>query len=178
MRESFAQQTRWGWKDPRTCMTLAFWQRLLPSLRYVICVRHPLDVAASLEARDGIGRDDALALWCQSTTSAILGTSGRPRVFVTFESWFPSWERNAQRLADFVSAAELGEEQRARIATYLDEPLWHHRAAESRDLPLPAEALALHEALVAIGSAEAEPDAAAHGAVDELARRVAATAQV
>src|SRR5437870_8336735 len=38
----------WGWKDPRTCLTLPFWKQLLPPLRYVICLRNPVDVARSL----------------------------------------------------------------------------------------------------------------------------------
>ena len=31
----------WGWKDPRTCLTLPFWQDVIGSIRYVICIRNP-----------------------------------------------------------------------------------------------------------------------------------------
>src|SRR6516162_6096727 len=27
----------WGWKDPRNCLTLPFWQSILPAIHYVIC---------------------------------------------------------------------------------------------------------------------------------------------
>ena len=41
----------WGWKDPRTCLTLPFWKAILPPVHYVICMRSPAEVAASLEER-------------------------------------------------------------------------------------------------------------------------------
>jgi hypothetical protein len=48
----------WGWKDPATCLTLAFWQTLLPHMRYVICIRNPLDVAISMERLEWGSRED------------------------------------------------------------------------------------------------------------------------
>jgi hypothetical protein len=35
----------WGWKDPRSSLTLPFWKRLIPDLKVVICLRNPLEVA-------------------------------------------------------------------------------------------------------------------------------------
>jgi len=40
----------WGWKDPRNALTLPFWRSLLPSMRVVVCIRHPAETAASLVA--------------------------------------------------------------------------------------------------------------------------------
>ena len=37
----------WGWKDPRTCLFLPFWERLLPGVRLVVVFRHPLEVFES-----------------------------------------------------------------------------------------------------------------------------------
>jgi hypothetical protein len=51
----------WGWKEPRTCLTLPVWRAIYPNARYIHIVRHPLDVAHSLRARqernEGDGRD-------------------------------------------------------------------------------------------------------------------------
>lgn len=62
----FEQFEHWGWKDPRTSLTLPFWQDLVGDLKTVICVRHPLEVAFSL-SRGGATRSiysrDALQLW-------------------------------------------------------------------------------------------------------------------
>ena len=43
-----AQQTIWGWKDPRTCLFLPFWQQLLPDARFILAYKHPLEMSASL----------------------------------------------------------------------------------------------------------------------------------
>ena len=46
-------QPAWGWKDPRTCLFLDFWEALLPEARYLFLYRHPVDVALSLWRRNG-----------------------------------------------------------------------------------------------------------------------------
>ena len=41
----------WGWKDPRTCLFLDFWESVLPSARYLFIFRDPRDVLDSLRRR-------------------------------------------------------------------------------------------------------------------------------
>lgn len=41
----------WGFKDPRTCFTLEFWDRLLPEPRYVFIFRDPREVAQHYSKR-------------------------------------------------------------------------------------------------------------------------------
>lgn len=53
----------WGWKDPRTSLTIPFWRRLLPALKVVVCLRNPLEVADSLRARGYTSERFGLALW-------------------------------------------------------------------------------------------------------------------
>lgn len=183
LRESFTGLPLWGWKDPRTCLTLPFWQDLLPRqrglearLRYVICVRHPLDVAASLEARDDVGREEALELWLRYMSDAILHTSGCPRIFVSYESYFPAWENQARRLAEFLGLPALTEEQRSAISDHLDEGLWHHRQAEraaSGPDSLPVEVDDLYMRLVELCDPDLEAAADAEAGLDAAARRVA-----
>jgi hypothetical protein len=49
----FVGQSVWGWKDPRNCLTLPFWQSLLPHLKTIIIIRNPLKVAYSMHKRNG-----------------------------------------------------------------------------------------------------------------------------
>lgn len=42
----------WGWKEPRTCLFLDLWQKILPEAMGVIVYRHPLDVHQSLLRRE------------------------------------------------------------------------------------------------------------------------------
>lgn len=41
----------WGWKDPRTTLTLPVWQRVFPHARYVHVLRNGIDVAISIHRR-------------------------------------------------------------------------------------------------------------------------------
>jgi hypothetical protein len=44
-------KAHWGWKDPRTCLFLDLWDRLLPSAHYLFIVREPAAVVDSLSRR-------------------------------------------------------------------------------------------------------------------------------
>lgn len=52
----FEGEEPWGWKDPRNAVTLPFWKTLLPSMKVVVCVRHPAETASSLVASTLIPR--------------------------------------------------------------------------------------------------------------------------
>ncbi len=42
----------WGWKDPRTVLTLPLWVELFPDAKIIFIVRHGVDVAQSLVVRE------------------------------------------------------------------------------------------------------------------------------
>jgi hypothetical protein len=101
LRTNFAGSTRKLWLSPLLSLTCSWWQALLPNMRYIICVRHPLDVAAML-AEHGIGKDRALRLWWRYTTSALVGTSGRGRLVILYETLLRDPEGQAERLSRFL----------------------------------------------------------------------------
>lgn len=61
----FDPDKQWVFKDPRTMVTLEFWQGLLPTMGFLFCVRNPVEVAYSLHNRkeDPLPIEDALNLW-------------------------------------------------------------------------------------------------------------------
>jgi hypothetical protein len=59
----YAGHDVWGFKDPRTLLTLEGWRALVPDLERVGVFRHPARVAASLERRNGMPAAQALGLW-------------------------------------------------------------------------------------------------------------------
>ena len=74
----------WFIKEPRLCLLA---RELLPLLTrpvFVHVVRDPLEVAASLAARDRLGRVEALALWERYTRAAFAATRGWPRIVVEY----------------------------------------------------------------------------------------------
>ena len=42
----------WGWKDPRTSVTLDIWLKIFPNMKIIFTLRNPIDIAASLKKRE------------------------------------------------------------------------------------------------------------------------------
>ncbi len=62
---SYSRYATWGFKDPRTILTLAGWREALPGLLCVATFRHPAAVATSLQKRDSMSLSfkRGLELW-------------------------------------------------------------------------------------------------------------------
>ena len=148
LQEDFATAELWGWKDPRTCLTLPFWQKLLPPMRYVICLRNPVDIARSLERRNNFSFEKGSKLWLTYVISALQHTGGHPRLFIFYEDLMRDWPREVRRLAGFLGKPELVEQEAIQqsIQEFVEQELQHHRtslidAADEPKLPFPAKAL-------------------------------------
>ncbi len=82
----FAGLPLWGFKDPRTSLLVDFWRPLLPGrVVWLLCVRHPLEVADSLQRRNRIPALIAEELWFEYTRSALRGTSPEERIIVHYD---------------------------------------------------------------------------------------------
>jgi GT2 family glycosyltransferase len=74
------------WKDPRTAVLLPFWRQVIERpVAAVLCIRHPLDVARSLQRRDRLAIPIALALWERYYRRAVAGLAGLPVFVTTFD---------------------------------------------------------------------------------------------
>jgi hypothetical protein len=151
IEKEFADAAAWGWKDPRTCLTLPFWQQLLPSMRYVICLRNPVDVVRSLERRDGFAVEKGIYLWLAYTKSALEHTVGQERIFVAYEDFLDHWRPELQRLARFVGKSERAGQADVQglVQGSIDRDLQHHRSSavdEVEELTSGPAADALHAA--------------------------------
>jgi len=148
LEEDFGNAPVWGWKDPRTCLTLPFWQQLVPSMRYVICVRSPLDVALSLQARDGFPIEKGGALWVDHVSAALTYTSGEPRVLVSYDDLIERQDVEVDRLASFIGRPSSTASSQPALRSATDLTLRHHRTQinsviTDRQLPFPSKALYL-----------------------------------
>ena len=93
--------TQWGWKDPRTTLTLPFWKRVVGPLRLVLVIRNPVDVAHSLATRHGWSIGEGVNLWKQYMDTAFRHSAGIP-MFVTFyDDYFQDPLGEIQRLLKF-----------------------------------------------------------------------------
>jgi hypothetical protein len=127
--ETFAGIPCWGWKDPRTCVTLPFWQRLLPDLTYIVCVRNPVDVAHSLEHTMSFKK--AGRLWLSYVTSSLIHTAGRERLCVFYEDCLNQQDEQLQRLAEFLGLSGQVDDAKsqARVTGFVDSKREHHRTS-------------------------------------------------
>ena len=131
VEKDFGSERLWGWKDPRACLTLPFWQALLPPMRYVLCVRHPLDVARSLERRDGFPLAKGLYLWLAYSLSAWRHSDAGERCVVVYDRLLRDWRREVVGLGDFLGIPERAAqpEVQAAIESFVRKDLQHHRTA-------------------------------------------------
>jgi hypothetical protein len=132
-----APADRWGWKDPRTCLTLPFWQDIVPDAAYLICLRSPAESARSLAAMSWVQKrveqpyERGLDLWLRYVRGALDHTEGRPRLLVSYDRLVGDGEREAARIAAFAGLEErlAAPESRAAVAAYLTPSLRHQRGA-------------------------------------------------
>jgi hypothetical protein len=75
----------WGFKDPRTLLTLDGWQRLVPDLDNVGIFRNPLRVAQSLQNRNDLAVGASLALWKAYNDRLVEIHRRRPFPIVSFD---------------------------------------------------------------------------------------------
>ena len=150
----------WVWKDPRLCLTIPFWRRQLKVRSVALLVlRHPLEVAASLEARNGFPTAYSLALWERYNRQALLGLRGLPVLVTAFESLLqdaPGWCRQT---AGFLKAAGLPASvpPSGALGEFLDPKLRHSaQGLETLESPaVSAEQRALHKALIGAAGSHA-----------------------
>jgi len=103
LRREFVGKPLWGWKDPRTCLTLPLWNEILREenieIGYLIVIRNPLDVATSLWKRDNLSLNESLLLWQLHTLSTFVDTKGFKRVILQYDSLMESWGSSLKRIA-------------------------------------------------------------------------------
>lgn len=101
-------ESPWVWKDPRVALLLPFWRALLrPEPAAVLVVRHPLEVARSLQARNGMALDYGLALWERYARTALRDLEGMRVLVIDYGEAMDDPDRAVDGLARFVADAEL-----------------------------------------------------------------------
>ncbi|AXK70888.1 hypothetical protein DWG18_00350 [Lysobacter sp. TY2-98] len=88
VKRDFAAQPIWAIKDPRICRFLPIWTDVLRETDIrataMIVARHPLEVAASLEKRNGWPPRAAVLLWLRYVLDAVRDTRGLDRAVIRY----------------------------------------------------------------------------------------------
>lgn len=103
LRSRLQDTDRFGFKDPRLCRLLPFWQKVFEHLQldvsYVIAVRNPLSVAKSLEARNQLPHEKSHYLWLEHVLPSVLLTQGMRRVLVDYDLLMENPQKQMGRMA-------------------------------------------------------------------------------
>jgi GT2 family glycosyltransferase len=190
----FAGKPLWALKDPRACRLMPLWRPLHDEFsvepRFVLMLRHPDEVAASLAARDGIGPARARMLWLRYVLEAEAASRAHPRSILHYHrlmSGDGAWLADAARIADELDLVWPGPP--AQAAAAIDEllapELWHHRTEAESKARLPdwldmvwsafaeGDGSRLHAVCDRVGGEVARADDVTGQGVIELERSVA-----
>jgi hypothetical protein len=139
----YAGRPLWGFKDPRTLLTVEGWQRLVPDLRFAGIFRHPSRVARSLASRPQLPVRDPFGVWRVYNERLLELYRRDPFPVVTFDEDAAVVERKFAQVADM-----LGLESAAAGEPFFTEQLRSDEADEGAELP--ADVSALYEELRAL----------------------------
>jgi GT2 family glycosyltransferase len=139
----------WGWKDPRTTLTVAFWRRLLPDLRLVAALRDPVEVALSLQRRGATSPTLALRLWLEYNARVAALVDEGDVVISAYDAFFRDPETELRRVLTGLGLPVSADAVR-RATEHVDPRLRHHAAQlDDAEAPitLPEEVATLYTAL-------------------------------
>lgn len=95
LEEEFAAEPLFVLKDPRICRLLPYWTRLFAQTGiapfYIHTHRSPMEVARSLERREGWPLEAGLLLWLRHELEAEAGTRGAARAFTSYDQLLADW---------------------------------------------------------------------------------------
>jgi hypothetical protein len=124
--EGFGGYQLWGWKDPRNSLTLPFWKELLPGLKVIVCLRHPLEVAFSLRARGVSSYAFGLSLWRQYYQRIAQATPSEERIVTHYSAFFVSPENELRRLLGHIGL-KPSDSALAQCKKFINSGLRHHQ---------------------------------------------------
>lgn len=131
VKTNFSGHPLWAWKDPRTCLLLPLWREVLSDLsiglKVIFVVRNPLDVAQSLEKRNGFPLEKGLEIWFTYTLAALKGAEGLETVFVSYDSFLADWKSELKKCAEALGVEWPADEAelKEKMASFVRHDLRH-----------------------------------------------------
>jgi hypothetical protein len=101
LRADFSESPAFVIKDPRLCHLLPLWRDILEEFgaapHVIVCFRHPIEVARSLERKNEIPWGKSLTRWLNTYLEVERETRGLPRSFSSFGDLMTDWKRELRR---------------------------------------------------------------------------------
>lgn len=148
-------------KDPRFVLLLPFWKKVLAScnipVKYVLPVRNPISVAASLKKRDGMELGEGIQLWLAYVLASLRYSDGETRVVVDYDALLEDSSREISRISSALHLPLDEEELHCFQEEFLDHSLRHTTVdlqALRRNMECPEMAGDLYQLLLKVGTDE------------------------
>jgi hypothetical protein len=141
----------WAFKDPRLSVMLPFWRTVVADdAAGVLVVRNPIEIARSLENRDGTPQSQVLDIWEYQMRSAVKVLDNLPVMVTTYEGALDNPSEWCFRTATWLNdlGLDIASDQVIATADHFDRNL-RHQAASSDELSMLApQQHALYASLV------------------------------
>ncbi len=133
IERAFTSQPMWGFKDPRTLRVLPFWRRVLHDSgvagSYLVAIRNPRSVEASLFARQQMDAATAQRLWLVYSVPFLREIASAPLVVVDYDLLMLDPRGQLERVATALEINARNQATTAEIdrfaADFLDSGLRH-----------------------------------------------------
>lgn len=90
-------------KDPRNCRMVPLWREVLAGLQiqplFVHTHRNPLEVAGSLQERNGLDLEYGCLVWLRHILDAEAGSRGQIRSFTSYDQLLEDWPTEVEKIA-------------------------------------------------------------------------------
>lgn len=123
-----------GFKDPRICRLLPFWQDLLNEcdveVYYIVCLRNPVDVALSLERRNNFGMRKSLLLWLAHMYCIAKFINNDQSIIIRYEELLKGPHDQLNRIVDFldIDISDKHKSIHEYCNHFLERALCHHHS--------------------------------------------------
>lgn len=127
----------WAWKDPRLCLLLPFWRKVIPEPHAVVLVvRDPLEIATSLAARDGETLSATLRQWELNLNHALVGCGGAATFVVHYHDLLEAPVSVCAALVSFLDDFGMDVARADEQVQSFLSPQLRHSHCDARSSPL------------------------------------------
>ncbi len=160
LRSEWGDEPLLALKDPRACRLAPFWVRAFRASGIrplaVLTLRDPVEVAASLQARNGLAPEQGHLVWLRHALDAEAATRDLSRAFSTYGGLLADWRGEGARLGERLGLSwPVAPDEVPEALAPIRENLRHQRPEPGGGAPRPPapvrEAQAILEAFAARG---------------------------
>jgi len=163
---NFSNHKTWAWKDPRTSILIGLWKEVLNDLgiRFfcLVSIRNPLDVAKSLEKRNGFPHEKSFGIWFNYNITILYEILSVPHVIVSYDRLINDWKTEIGRCMPEwnINTYSVDEKLNEKINGFIKPNIRHSFSSmkELKESGAPFPVIELYELLIEGNNNTSIPD--------------------